>query len=428
MRLHRQDPLLNDAIIALDQRLVEAKKRIPKSIIEEQIGLAWTLLSPIELDFIKEELGKCIDDRRYYLGNFHVIQPEQGILTCLHPLYDHQNIVDEVLQKNLDLDGQSRIIVLKPRQSGLTEYCNGCMCWRTFFVPYAYTISVAQAPDVAAHIQRKINIAYDHLPWWMRPERQYHTRGEFMEYNRKDLAGRSTDPGLGAVFVTTHAQRETGVAIGRTVRSLHASEVSRWPSGEVYTGDIEPSMNAADAIGFMESTAFGNEGFYYNMWEEAMEGDSDWTPVFLPAYKAKKYSLPLKKSQLPFELTPIEQAFTDKVKREDKFQISDEFWNWRRRRIKSSIARTGFSYAHMESYPITAQEAFQSSGQGAFPRHKLDEQQQANICKPLWVGEIAYQGMNAAPKLFLNEMVDADGNYKDISLEKRETTNRLYLW
>jgi hypothetical protein len=204
----------------------------------------------------------------------------------------------------------------------------------------------------------------------------------------------------------THNYTVAGLITHNTVRSLHASEVSRWPSGEVYTGDIEPSMNAPDTIAFMESTAFGNEGFYYNMWEEAMDGDSDWTPVFLAAYRAKKYSLPLKPSQVPFKLDKAEQAFTEKTKREEKFQISNEFWNWRRRRIKSSIARTGFPYAHYESYPITPQEAFQSSGQGAFPRHKLDEQQQANVCNPIWVGEIGYQGMNAAPKLFLNHMLD----------------------
>lgn len=430
MRLHRKDPILNEALAATDKFLAEAKRELPKGSVEDQIALAWEMLkgNPQSYAFVREEFGHCIDDRVYYLGNYHVIQPEMGILTCLDPLYDHQWMVELALQKNLAEDGQSRIITLKPRQSGLTEYCNGVMCWRTFFVPHAYTISVAQAPDVAAHIQRKITISYDHLPWWMRSERQYHTKGEMMEFGRKDIAARSTDPGLGSVFVTTHAMRETGVAIGRTVRSLHASEVSRWPSGEVYTGDLEPSMNASDTIAFMESTAFGNEGFYYNMWEEAMDGDSDWTPVFLAAYRAKKYSLPLKPSQRPFKLDPPEQSFTDRVKREEKFQISNEFWNWRRRRIKSSIARTGFAYAHFESYPISAQEAFQSSGQGAFPRHKLDEQQQANVCAPIWVGEIGYQGMNAAPKLFLNHMLDENGDYRDIALEKRELTNRLFLW
>ena len=208
----------------------------------------------------------------------------------------------------------------------------------------------------------------------------------------------------------------------------HNSEVSRWPDGECYTGDIEPSMNAPDTIAFSESTAWGNEGFFYNLWQESTSGDSDWTAVFLAAYRAKKYSLPIKPSQQPFELTPTEAAFTERVRKEEKWEIQPEFWNWRRKRIKASISRTGFPYAHYESYPITPEEAFQSSGMGAFPRHKLDEQQQKNVKKPEWVGEIVYQGKGAIPKLLLNHMLDKEGNYIDVALEKRELTNRLYVW
>lgn len=428
MRLHRADPLLNDAIEVLDLRLVEAKRRFPKASLEEHVACAWTLLTTIESDFVKEEIAKCIDSRTYYLQNFHVIQPEQGILTCLHPLYDHQIMVEETIVELFERDGQARIIILKPRQSGLTEYCNGVICWRTFLVPHAYTISVAQDPDVAAHIQRKINIAYQHLPWWMRPERQYHTKGEFIELGRKDFAVGTMDPGLGSVLVTTHAQRTTGVAIGKTVRTLHASEVSRWSNSEVYTSDIEPSMNALDTLAFMESTGYGEGNFFHNLWQEAVEGDSDWTPVFLAAYRAKKYSLPLKPNQLPFTLTDAEKATNERVLREEGVSITNEFWNWRRRRIQAAIKRTGFPYAHLECYPIVAQEAFQSSGQGAFPRHKLDEQQQANIQKPEWIGEIVYQGKNAPPKILLNHMIDREGRYLDVQLEKRQLTNRLYLW
>lgn len=816
MRVHRADPLLNEAIEALDLRLAHAKKTLPKATAEEHVAYAWTLLTPLEIDFIMEEVGKIADSRVYYLNNYHVIQTEQGILTCLHPLYSHQEMVEEALTKLFQEEGQARVIIDKPRQSGITEYCNGVICWRTFPVPHAYTMSVAQAPDVAAHIQRKMMISYQHLPWWIRPELRYITKGEFLEFGRKDMATGMTDPGLGSVMVTTHAQRTSGAAIGRTVRTLHGcltennkiidstgmavsianalcessvvdgtgkpakvtafskrmakdiypgaengylispwcspglplegtgnhkvlacdirterrrvggrntgvrklgilkmtqfsklcakttgiaipvlpitddgtvpapihktrpqgggitsiweppikpdrefgyavglylaegnatgrrlvitldsdeqyladrfaravgveykkrsskkarttwylfekaalrdwfalhvghletkriapwmwqlgkdfligvveglilgdghisprahsivlsttraqlaislrwivaalgmgwasiryrkaglyygrdcaetwtvsfcqktnaklrsvlnlpecanikqkdvshwmytddnkyivcpirsikriplgyvydievqnddhtyllpsalthnSEVSRWLSGEVYSSDIEPSMNALDTLAFMESTGYGEGNFFHNLWLEAVEGDSDWTAVFLPAYRAKKYSLPLKPNQLPFELTDAEKAVNERVLCEEGFQITNEFWNWRRRRIKAAIKRTGYPYAHYESYPISWQESFQSSGTGAFPRHKLDEQQQANVRKPLWVGEIAYQGKGAAPKVLLNYMLDSTGQYLDIALEKRELTNRLYLW
>jgi len=386
------------------------------------------MFSSIELQFVRDEIKHCIEDRRYFLQNYFVIQPEHGVLTCLHPFRDHQEIVDSTLSRLMKEDGQARIIILKERQSGMTEWCNGVVAWRTILLPNAYTVSVAQAPDVAAHIQRKFKLALNSLPFWMAPEILYQTKGEYIEMGRKDVA-RSTDPGLGSVFVSTHAGRATGVAIGRTVRTAHFSEVSRWASGEVYTGDIEPSMNADDTIAFAESTAFGNEGFFYNLWEEAMAGDSDWTPEFLPAYQDTRRRRPIKISEQPFLLTETEAAFTEKVQREDHYTIPPEFWNWRRRGIKRSISRTGFPYAHYESYPITPQEAFQSSGMGAFPRHKLDEQQQRNVRKPDWVGEVLFQGRGAVPKVLLNYMLDPVGLYRsDVALEKRELTNRLYAW
>lgn len=422
MRVHRHLVLINDAIESINQRLTEAKHQLPKASREEHISLAWKLVSPLELSFIHDELTRCIEDRTYYLQNYHVIQTEQGTLTCMAPLFDHQWLVENALAAEIVETGMGRIIVLKPRQAGITEYANGVMCHRTFLLPNAYTISVAQAPDVAAHIQRKINIAYDHLPWWMQPERQYHSKGEYLEFNRKDIVERTVDPGLGSVFVTTHAMRETGVAIGRTVRSLHMSEVSRWPSGDVYVGDIEPSMNAPDTIGIAESTALGSDGFFFNLWEEAVEGDSDWRPVFLPVYRAKKFSLPLKANQRPFTLTAQEQAARDRVLAEENFRITDEFFNWRRRRLRASIKRTGFPYAHYESYPMTPQEAFQSSGISAFPRHKLDDQDALYVCHPKWAGEIVFQGVNLQPQILLNEVRPGQ------PLEKREFENRLYVW
>lgn len=412
MRIHRADKYIQEAIDALDLRLKEAKGSIPT---------AFTLLSKEEVEFVAAEIAHCIDSRVYYLTNYHVIATERGQLMGMDPLWDHQWMVEQAIQDQRDVTGQSWVIVLKPRQAGVSEYANGVMCHNTFFTPHAYTMTVAQDLKVAAHMQRKVNIAWTYLPWWMRPERQYHEKGEYLEFGRSDVATSLIDPGLGSVFVTTHAQRASGVAIGRTIRFLHLTEVSRWPSGEIYTADIEPSMNAPDTNAICESTALG-DGFFKNMWDEAVEGESDWKPVFLPAYRAKKYSLPLLPSQRPFFLTDVERATRDRVQEEENFFVTDEFFNWRRRRIKSAIKRTGFPYAHFESYPITPKEAFQSSGRCAFPRHKLDEQSQMCVRRPRWVGEIGFMGMNAVPKLLLNDIKPG------MALEKREYENRLYIW
>ncbi len=431
MRLQRHDPLLNDAIEALDQRLAQAKRAIPKATDEDKKALAWTYLSAIEREFVHAEIARCATDRVYYMKNFHVIQPEGGILTCMTSLFDMQWMIDECLQRCLDRDGRAFIVILKSRQSGGTEYCNAVMCWRTFFLPNSFTLTIAQNPKTVSWVQRKVNVAYDYLPWWMRIERQYFSKGEYVEFNRKDESRRSTDPGLGTIMVTTHVGEAGGVAIGKSVRSLHMTECGKWPQSDIFTSDIKPSLQKSpDPIVFAESTAFGMSSLLYDLWQGAMDptdDDADWTPLFLAAYRDQRNRRLIRPKQQPFVLTAEEQKVQDRVQVEERFTIPLEFWNFRRRGLKDSIAESGFPYGHLEAYPISPREAFQSSGYAAFARHKLD-QQEANIRKPEWVGEIVFQGRHLPPKVLLNHMIDPDGHYLPVPLEKREHFNRLYLW
>ena len=430
MSTHRADPLLNEAIEALDHYLARAKKAIPKANIDEQRALAWTFLTPTDLSFVVGEITHAATDRVYYLENYHVIQTENGVLTCMAPLYDLQWMIEEALRNRIAQEGRAFLVVLKPRQSGGTEYANGVMCQRTFFLSNAFTMTVAQDPGTSAWVQRKVTIAYDNLPWWMKPERQYHTKGEYMEFGRKDQALRSADPGLGTVLVTTHALREQGVAIGRTIRSLHMTEVSRWPSSDLYSSDIKPTMHAPDTIAIAESTAYGLNNFFHNLWEGATDeedDDTDWVPVFLPAYRDKKNRRSIPPRRQPLILTDVEQGIADRVLAEEGYSIPPEFWNFRRRGIKDSIKESGYPYGHLECYPVSPREAFQSSGAGAFVRHKLDEQE-GNVRKPGWIGEVVFQGRDMVPKILLQPMCDDQGRYLQIPIPKRDYTNRLHLW
>lgn len=433
MRLHRADPLVNDMIEAFDQHLVAAKRALPKGSDDERKEYAWASLSAFERSVVHDELQRCANDRVYYLNNYHVIQPEGGILTCMAPLYDLQWMIEEALAKKLAEEGRAFLVIDKPRQSGGTEYCNGVMCWRTFFLPNAFTLTVAQKPNNAAWVQRKVNLAFDNLPWYMRVERQYHNRGDYLEFGRKDESRRSTDPGLGTILVTTHAGETGGVAIGKTIRSLHMTETSRWPASDIFTSDIKPALEKApDPIVLAESTPNGMSNFHHDLWVAATDDrddDTDWTPVFLPAYRDSKNRRRIRPTQQPFVLTDEEKKVQTRVQVEENFTIAPEFWNFRRRGIKDSIAESGYPYGHLECYAITPRESFQSSGFSAFARHKLD-QQEANVRRPLYVGEIIFQGRGNVPKVLLEEMIDrATGQYRDIQLPKRGTMgSRLYLW
>jgi hypothetical protein len=210
------------------------------------------------------------------------------------------------------------------------------------------------------------------------------------------------------------------------------SETSRWPASDIFSSDIKPSLEKApDPIVLAESTPNGMSNFHHDLWMAATDDrdeDTDWTPVFLPSYRDSKNSRTIRPRQQPFVLTAEEQKVQTRVQIEEDFKITPEFWNFRRRGIKDSIAESGFPYGHLECYAITPRESFQASGYSAFARHKLD-QQEANIRQPLWVGEIIFKGRGEVPKVHLEYMLDAAGHYRDVALPRRGTMGgRLYLW
>jgi len=417
----RKDRELNDAIEVLDQVLAAN---------QNDIRSAWDSLSSDELNFIDEEMGKVLD-LRYFLENYYCIRTENGITKTLYPFWTHQEILYEAIQQEWDENGQCLIIVLKPRQAGITVWVSASMFHRTITVPNVYTMTVAQNGKTSTHIFKMMYYAYNMLPWWMRPEIAFKQEGEYIEFQRTDEDERITSPGLGSAIRIEDAQIATGAAIGRTVRCFHGSEVSRWPNADMFTADIEPSMNATDEYGIMESTAFGREGLYYDHWRGSVDGDTGWRSLFIPVYRVRKYSLPPKGE---FIKTAEETIFTERVKREEHFDIPDSFWNWRRRRVRASIRTTGAPWAHFESYPITPEEAFQSSGICAFDRSALMEQRNKNVCKPIFVGEVRLGDIHGT---FVNtDQIREVGEDEILPRRKGEMKNdklflrkdRLWIW
>lgn len=211
MRIPRKNDELNDAIELLDQYYIAADKN-------EQD--AWSRLSSDELGWIDTELERILD-LRYYLENYHVIKTEHGVLKTLYPFWDHQEILYGVIQEEWEANGYCKIIVLKPRQTGISVWTAASMFHRTITTPHCFTMIVAQNGDTSTHLYNMSLNAYYNLPWWMRPEYLYKTKTGAIEFQRRDEKERTVDQGLGSVIQVSPANQTTGVAIGRSIRCLH---------------------------------------------------------------------------------------------------------------------------------------------------------------------------------------------------------------
>jgi len=417
-RVLRKDNTLNDAIELLDQYYIRAGNNVSDAL---DLILAE---SPGALAFIYTETERCLD-QRYYLENYHCISDENGNFRALWPWWDHQEILYEAMQEEWTEFGYCKVIVLKPRQTGISVWTAGTMFHRTIFTPHSFTMMVAQNPVVSAALQKMCLNAYDALPWWLRPDYLYKTKGDAIQFQRQDEKERIINPGLGSTIQVSHAGKATGVAIGRSIRNFHGSECSRWPQNDVFQSDIKPSMNANDTYGVMESTGLGRNGFFYDWWQGSVEGDTGWRPVFIPVYKVKKYYLPIRlKGDAQFTLNDDEVAFSARIQKEEKFTIPVEFWNFRRQGVRAAKRGDGKA-GFLESYPITPAEAFQGSGLCAFDAESIERQQMRYVCKPIYAGEISLDEDNVTPNPMIREVAD------DEVLSKRKgerPSDRLWIW
>jgi hypothetical protein len=382
VRVPRRNPDLNDAIEVMQDHFMNCGQDITR---------AWAELPRDGLQFIETEIGKAME-LRYYLENYHVIKTEHGQLKTLFPFWDHQEILHEAIQEEWTEHGYCKIIVLKPRQTGISVWTAASMLHHTMFTPHCFTMIVAQNDDTSEYIYQMSLNAYANLPWWLKPEWMYKTKNGGIEFQRSDEKERMVDPGLGSGLQVSAATKTSGVAIGRSIRALHASEVSRWPNDEVYEGDIKPSMNARDTYQVFESTGYGRQGLFYDEWCAAVDGESDMRAVWIPVYKVKKYyTLPENMPEI-FELADDERAFNERVKTEEHFEIPDTFWDFRRNRMRAA-KRKGKKAGFLESYPLTPNEAFQSSGLCAFDRDSLEWQDMNCRHRPMFSGEITLVSM-----------------------------------
>jgi hypothetical protein len=247
----RKDTTLNDAIEYLDDVFVRCQKSVPATMAS---------LDDAELAFIYDETEKCLD-LRYYLENYHCIRAENGTFNAFFPWFEYQEILYEAIQEEWAENGYCKIIVLKPRQSGISTWVSASMFHRTIFMPHSYTMIVGQNEETATHLYDMSINAYHALPWWLRPEFLYKVKGDEIQFQRSDDAERSVNPGLGSILKCSNAQKMSGVAIGRSLRSLHACLTEKnlvyVPDGNVASiADVKVGGQVLTGKGYATVTAF----------------------------------------------------------------------------------------------------------------------------------------------------------------------------
>jgi len=275
-----------------------------------------------------------------------------------------------------------RVILLKARQMGMSTLIEAIIYAFVSRMKGINACVIADDLEGANYIFEMQKMFQDHL--------ESHLKPAIRHSNEKKLAF----AGLDSQILIDTAENPN---IGRkyTFHYLHLTEVARWKKSlsEILAGLGHTVPHAPGTMVFLESTAQGFNEFY-DLWLKAMEGSTDWIPIFLPWWEFPEYALPLESGKFyPIDNikfpTPLEKDrfLRSEIDLKQKYRLTDQQLNWRRWDIVNNCS--GNINLFNQENPACWQDAFIATGDLFFNREALKLQEPA---KPLAVGNIVKDG------------------------------------
>ena len=234
-------------------------------------------------------LSDCLSDQRWRLNNLYYIKNKDGECVLFNLNQAQARLLDEMHYLN---------IILKARQLGFTTFIQLYMLDMAVFYPNTNCGVIAQTlQDAETIFREKIKFAYDRLPEVVR------RRVTIRRDNTREL------------FLANDSSIRVGTSLrGGTLNFLHISEFGKIcaehpdRAQEVITGSLQTL--AAGQMAFIESTAEGAEGAFYDMCQVAREKAAsgaklsmlDWKFHFSPWMADAAYSIDPEGVTIPQDL------------------------------------------------------------------------------------------------------------------------------
>lgn len=289
---------------------------------------------------------RLLTDYPFYAPHALKIRTKDGEIKPL-VLNAAQRILQDAVEAEMKERGYVRIVVLKARQQGLSTTIGGYLYFSVSQQKARKAMVVTHHADSTRALFDLTKRYHENCPDALKPSTKYSSRRE-LAFDRLDSS-----------YVVATAGGES-IARGETISHLHASELAFWPIGnakENWNGLIQAVPNSPGTAVFVESTANGVSGIFYDLWKGACEGTNGFRPVFIPWFMDASYREPVPES---FERTPDEEELVE------KYNLDNEQLMFRRRKI----AQNGLDLFKQE-YPAEADEAFLTTGRPVFNPEQL---------------------------------------------------------
>ncbi len=286
------------------------------------------------------------DDFRFYSKSALKIRTKKAEVIPF-TLNKAQEALLTVIEDQMASQGYVRIIILKGRQQGLSTGVNGYLYFRISQATAKKAIVVTHKADSTKALFNMTKRYHDNVPSILKPSTSYSSAKELV-FDKLDSS-----------YMVATAGGES-IARGETITHAHLSELAFWKESSArdnLNGLLQSIPDAEDTAVFIESTANGVTGPFYEMWKGAVDGSNGYFPLFIPWFDEPEYRIEPPEG---FELTPAEQTIAM------TYDLDDAQMYWRRRKV----ATNGLDLFKQE-YPCCAEEAFLTSGRPVFDSEAL---------------------------------------------------------
>lgn len=293
------------------------------------------------------------DDFPFYAANALVIRTKEGEIVPFI-LNRAQRRLAEVIERQYASEGKVRAIILKGRQMGLSTKIGGRIYSRVSQRKATKAIVVTHHADSTRALFDMTKRFHDQCPEVLKPSTRYSSRRE-LQFD-----------GLDSGYTVATAGGDS-IGRGETLTYAHLSELAFWPKSSAeanFNGLMQAIPNSPGTEVYIESTANGVSGLFYDTWIGAVRGLNGFIPVFLPWFYEPKYREVVSPE---FERTPDEDELVLTVaERYDGEILDDEQLMYRRRKI----AQNGVDLWNQE-YPTFPEDAFLTTGRPVFNPYHL---------------------------------------------------------
>lgn len=243
-----------------------------------------------------------------------------------------------------------RIIILKARQEGVTTWIQAWIFAQCNKKSNRAAMTAAHKNDASVSIFDKIQMFQANM---VRPLPTVYS-------NRKEIVYR--DPHGSKTQVSTAGDEDLGRALWFLY--FHGSEAAFWENAKKTLLSALQCIpkNVADTASFLESTANGLGGEFCNRWWDAVNGVSDYYPLFLAWHTFEEYQ-----SDVPVGFARTEYE----IELAELYDLTDRQLQWRREVIKNDCG--GDEKQFCQEYPSNDEEAFLVSGRPVFPQGPLQK-------------------------------------------------------